>query len=696
MAKRKISDKVYRFDIITDPDDPTVTKNLKELLSLVEGDNFILTDTNLDRGLVRYTIDTITNNNDNPDIINRIDQLVGEVSYVPITVSMNVSMGSNNMNNNNGSIITGASEIVKTLTSDILNINIRNVETMRHNDIIIFTPITEELTSVYENPKYLGEYHRLVNLDILGGYQVLSEDPLVRYVLSELYRGSNYVPSDIKAIYVHNIALIPVGNDNDEENHYNKIKNRVGAIIEKKRQDGYFTYKLSIHNISDILLLNELASLWNSHIVYNEDNINIVIKHDEVDFGTDPEMWFRYNIDIIKRGQFPSITLYGRWQFDVRGDYNQIYDRKWNQAILQYGSLLAYRKLGLKDSLIQPFTHTIKVNNDLSITLSLPTYTHVILFKEYFNDIFNGYQGLEHNGDQSWLVEPCEDLIDGVIKRWYIQGIDKRSMPMVLKNESDGNGTEEILVFRSPAIGLYSPNNDPFDLKNIDIKTIRNNLTDSLREYYVLCHDNIEPVLLDHINKMELSDLLDLIEIKERPNQPTYCYSKNTILSLENPINPITQRPLQDNIIQKALLVEWGLRGLFDVGPLTGLYEDLPQKILVSPKVGLPMIAKVVTNPIQQNIIGDVYLVSVGFQDGNITDMFEIANETPNDLKRIVEQLWNNGFFLNYWISAVQEYSNELKSFVVIITSPLLLQGSYSKINGLNAIKYLEEAVNKY
>jgi hypothetical protein len=685
---------IYRFDFVTDPDSPDVRDSLDQLFISVDKVNDVYsTETNLDRGLVRYTFDIIQNPDENPDLIHQIDQLIGTISYVPVTLSMDISRFSNNVNI--GSMITGTRDIIKVLTQNLLHVEIVNVESLRKKNIVIFTPITSELNSLYENPKYLTDYYRSLNMEYLAGYQVLSDDPIVHYVLDDLYTKREYVPSDLNVISVDNILLVPVGTDENQEDHYTSIVNRIDTIITSKRQDGYFSYTLSLHNIGDVLLLEELGKLWETHIVYSKDMINIILKHNNIDFGTSPEQWFRYNLNLIKNGQFPEITLFGDWQFYMGGDYNEIYGKPWYRSILQYGALLAYRKLGEEDSFIESFTHMVRVNNDYSITLSLPTSSHVTTFRKYFHSVMDGYKGLEHQGENMWLVEPCKDLVEGVVKRYYVQVVDERSMPMVLTHKNRNGSEEEVLVFRSPAVGLHNPDS-PFDFSQIDLDKVKDELILKLRDYYRICHDNMESVLLEKISDMSLDQLLSLVEIQERPNQPTYCYTKETILSLESPINPLTRRPFPDHVLVKAMMMEWGLRGLFNVGPLIGLYPDVPSKILVEPKVGVPIIDTVPINDIQRQVTGDIYSVAVGFSDGMVTDLFDIATSDQDELKRLVEELWSSGFFLNYWTSAVQKYSKDLVSFVVIINQPLLIYASDTKTDGIRAMDYLKESVNTF
>lgn len=683
------TDQFYRFDIVTDPDDPSVTDSLAELLSLIENnDKIVTTETNLDRGLIRYTIDIVYDSDNNPDLVHSIEQLVGNISYVPITVSLDLSLFNNY--DNIGPVINGSSEIIKVLTESIIDTDVNNVEEARFNDVLIYTPITSYKTAVYENPLYLAEYHRILNLNYIGGRQVLSSDPIVRYVLSDLYKKKEYVPADIDVIYVNGIALIPVGTNDNEVNHYMNIKDRISTIITTRRKDCYFSYSLGIHNIEDNQLVHEIASLWNTEVVYSDD-IDLIILKTDSDFGIQPELWFQYNIDLVKRGQFPSITIYGLWQFKIGGDYNQIYGKNWYAAILHYAALLAYKKLGEEDPFIQPFTHTVKVNNDYSITLSLPTYNHVITFKKYLDEILYGFRGMEHQGQQSWYAEPCKDLMDGVVKRYYVQSIDPRSMPMVIPNVYEDGKIEQVLVFRSPALSIYTPDS-PFDFDKVDMDNIKQELVNDLKQYYGLCHDKFEPVLRDKINDMDLDDLLSLVEVKERPDQPTYCFSKDTILNLTHPINPLTRRPFTEQIIVKAMLIEWGLRGIFNVGPLIGMYEDIPRRKSISPTVGSPLFDKLKIDDMLHSITGDIYSVEIGFQDGIISPLFEIATSSRKELETLVNDLWKHGFFLNYWTSSLEKYSDNLTSYSVITSNPLLLHGADSKVDGERAMNYLRES----
>lgn len=494
---------------VTDPDDPLVTPLLSKLLSLVDNE---FQEESLDRNLVKYSFQDLDGFQ---DIINLI-------SYEPITV----------ISNNDNMI-----ELIKVLTERIIKTEISNVEITRFKNYYVYNPITVYGTPVYENPSYLNDFYKKLNMDYLETYQVLSEDPIVKYIIYE---------KNIKnVIFVDNVALIPIGNNINEINYYSDIVNETSIIIDTQRKQGVFTYSIDIHNPENSNYLKELIQSWKTEILYESED-TLVLKTD-IDFGVDPELWFRNSVELTRKGQFPEITLYGDWQFKTGGDYNDIYDKKWYSSIIYYSSLLAYKRLNINNIII-------KVNNDNSITLSLPMYDHVVEFKKYFNEIISS---------EDIYAEPCQDLIDGIIKRYYVQSIDDKAYPIIYKQIYDDNTTEEVLVFRSPLLNNYPP--------VFTFNVNQEEITNKIREYYQKCHDNYEPVLLEEIKRMDIYELLNLIEVTE--NGITYCYSSSTIMNLTDKKNPMTRQPLDKNILMKASRMEWSLRGIFDTGPLKGLLQ---------------------------------------------------------------------------------------------------------------------------
>ena len=615
---------IYRFNAITDPDNPTVIESNVKLLDLVDdNDNIIFREENLNRGLVRYNIITVSNVS-NTDTIATIEKLINDISYVPATVIMNLTGYENKTQ-----IITASAEIIKVLTEKILKTTVTNVEYVNfENNIIKYTPVTKN-GAVHINPNHIPAYTRIVNnSDILGKYKLLTNDPLVTYVLEELYNSNDYVPSDINVIYIENIAFVPIYVDDS-------IIYRINSIIKKKRSDGYFVYKIGIHNLEDLELITEMASLWNTKVIYSDDMTNIVMFPDSSIFPIRPELWYEKNILLVKGGQFPGITLTGEWQFHKNG-HNQVFGKLFYKSILYYASILSYKKLGDQDNFVSPFTQTIIVNNDLSITIFVPTYNHAILFKKYLKETI---------ATDQISTEPCIDLLDGIYKRWYVQSIDDRAIPMVLTQINEDLTSEEVLVFRSPVSTLYKS----YDFETIDHK----DLTDNLIKYYKRTGD--------------VKELLSLVPVGDKMI----------------PSN-------QDNNIS----LNWSLRGLYSVGPLKGLYEEIPSKILVAPKVGIPVITKSYIDNILYGISGDIYTIDINFPDNTVSPLFDIATEELEELKRIVNELWKTGYFLTYWVSAVQKYSDP-ESYSVIINNPILLYAADSKYDGLTAMNFLKNELKK-
>ncbi len=123
MSSVNILSQLYRFDFVTDPDDPNIPYD--ELINFIENNNINIIEENIDRGLVKYTISVGITEDTNPDFLDNISRLVGEVSYVPVTVSMDTKRFENS--ENIGSIITGAEEIISSLTEKIMKTTIINV-----------------------------------------------------------------------------------------------------------------------------------------------------------------------------------------------------------------------------------------------------------------------------------------------------------------------------------------------------------------------------------------------------------------------------------------------------------------------------------------------------------------------------------------------------------------------------------------
>lgn len=684
---------------ITDPDDPNVKLHLEELFDMLKSDELIVED--MERGLVEYSfsLNNVANIDQNEE---RLFEIIDLVSYYPVLLNFPNLILKNS--DQLSSYINGFGNITKSLLSKYLKITVSDYNYTDVGNNLIFSYVGEKGKNIYASSKTLQIIHDQIVPTELFGYQMLSDNPMVLYCLENLYEEKEYVPSDINIKIISgiygDIFIMPVGSDIAEFNKYKSIKENILMDLEQKENSEYFNIVLSYNRESDVTLINELCMLWNTEIVFqNKDMENgktyLVLKHDNIDFGTKPSIWFENNVELIRNGYIPKITLYGSWQQNINSKLSMNYG-SYQDIYVQYGAILAYKLMSDDDNFLIQFSQNIKVNNDYSITLSLPSYDHVLTFRENFNKIYYGSDGLEHYGLESWSLYSCgnDSIVNCMVKRWYVQNIDSNSNPMILPRVSN-DSNENVLIFRSPISSYYENNKNPFDLSSYfpnnnvgnnknGMKALFENNTEifknEMKQYYEKCHGDMENVALNKISSMKLEELIELVEIKEK-NNPTYCYSYETILKLDRNINPMTRNPISKDVIIKSIFIEWGWRGLFNIGALKGLYENYPN---ADEKV-LPTDGFVNINEYMEN----KYSVNVGFSDGIQTDLFEIDGVNRNDLQITTTKLWDDGFFLNDWNKSLVKYANA-KSYQINITDPVLANASVTKEDGLFALDYLK------
>jgi len=267
--------------------------------------------------------------------------------------------------------------------------------------------------------------------------------------------------------------------------------------------------------------------------------------------------------------------------------------------VLKYVAYLSYADVAEQNNeLIRPFTYLTNVNQDLSITIYIPTLELANKIIQRITELLKqGISGVEKH-HSAWTVETCTNLREGIVKRWYVQSIDDNAFPMVFKDVSDN----EILIYRSRLAIKYP---SPFQFTPENLKKAEIELLGALRKYYSerkVCHDDLEPVLIEKISEMSLEELLRLIPVEE--NKITYCLSADTIRRLPTLTNPLTRQPLSEKSLTYLQYLESGWRGLFDIGPLFGLYSEVPTKVLIKPTIGIPDLVRIRTTAKEREIMG--------------------------------------------------------------------------------------------
>lgn len=442
-----------------------------------------------------------------------------------------------------------------------------------------------------------------------------------------------------------------------------------------------FIYPLSIHD-ENIEMVKDLMTMF--EISYVQDEKALVCST-QVDFKTSPETWVRTNLSRISLGLFPIYTI--DIDFSFSDDYARLNGWDFKDIVLKYATYLAYAKLSDSFPIIKSSITNIYVNPDLSVDVALPTYSLVQKLKLYMIEYLN--QGISFGTDNmevskanltgKWNIIRCKDLIDGVKKRWEIQQLDPDACPMVFNN-----GNDEILIHRS-RLTIQHPS------PKIQVPS----LLEAMKKYYSSCHDNLEAVVLEKINDMNLEEILKLVPIEEAGKR--YCFLESTISQLEKQENPLTRRPFTEKSILTYQQLENGLRGLFDVGVLYGLYPSVPTKERVEVQSGIPRIARIFVDEKHRDLLGNIFLVEIVFDDGSVSSLFEISLpmvelDRIKILRENVERLWPTGYFLNLWQTAV--YLNTEKISINSILDKKFLHAGSSIYDGnvaLEALKHAEQ-----
>ena len=624
-------------------------------------------------------------------------------------------------------------------------------------------------TEFLDPEKYVG--YKLLSVSSLTRYVldlILERLPQTNEEIEENVLTARELSGSAPELQVNPVEEKIQQNINETEVRYIKIKDETIAIIkissfyENMKEDeheptdfvgevndkiadlvskGYFNYPFGVFDVEDHELIIELCEMFNIEIIDSRDLSNLILRlpqnidtnvanassPSDVDFRITPREWLFQNLQRIKNGEYPLFTFYPQIFY---GDYNRLYGKSNIDIILKYATNLVYAELSDEHEIIKPFARDIQVHTDLSVTVALPTYDLVKDLKERLqkklkSGISLGKQDkvplgqLENNRVYgAWNIEPCKNLKEGIIKRWIVQTVDDDAYPMIFKDFTNN----EVLIHRSKK-GIQYPS--PFNFSKNNMEEAEHLLQTALVTYYTnplfngkICHDDLEVVTLETISEMNLDDLLKLIPITESvrsssKDQITYCFSAETLSKLENKINPVTRSPISEEILSQVNNLELGLRGLFDVGPLFGLYSEYPKKVLVPPIVnnkliGIPNVVRVSSINTdhelvqkERELVGSIYLIEILFEDGTSTPLFEISLPTIgfqqlDNLKEVVNELWDQGFFLSYWTSAIQKYligKSSRRSYSVLIQNPILLNANSSIKDGERALEYLNSLV---
>jgi hypothetical protein len=591
------------------------------------------------------------------------------VEYIPL------SFGVESGKIKNREEIYGIISILKPLLSKICQVQVTSIEFIESTNGVSFNPITEFGISVYINPEYYNHIYSQIDIYKIIGYTLLSESSLSRYV-----QKTNNFPFSIK--YINGIAIIPITPVEIKTEASETHIDRFGFAVDTLINEGYFTYSFSPFDTDDHDYVKQLCKMYDISIIDTED-FSCWILRSTNDFRISSETWIRNNLHNIKSGNFPTFTIpFIRYDGDYIRRYGDIYEK----YVINYFALLTFAQLSDVNPILKSHIYRLKVLSDNSISVTLPTYSMVLKFKELFEELYQS--------KTRYTIEKCESIEDAFYKRYVIQQVDSDAYPIAFSTSStdktpfstDKSDSESgyIVIHRSPLAMVYP---SPF-IFNKNLEALEN----EMRNFYKKCHDNIEPVSLENISSMTLSELIRIIPITE--NNVTYCFSEDTLSKIET--NPLTRTPLSKETKEKLEKLEYGLRGFFDVGPVFGLSADSKK----NPKNGDFSdfgVVKVVRIPVKKehrDLYGNLFSVQVIFSDGTESDLFEISLPTINlekidELKSYADKLWIRGFFINDWQKELIKNLN-MRSFYISTNDPILLQAGGSIYDGERALNYMK------
>ena len=667
------------MEYVLNPNDPMISP-IYENLKVNEVEK-------LDRGLISVNMDT---NNLSKDMSQQEE--LNSINYVSLNLTLDKAILKKYTDEEKAEVVVGLQNILKQIIDKKLNSPIEFVNVIEQEKTYLFVPYTTLGTLVFENSKYLADFVSSFDFSYFIGYTLLSDSGLTRYLVEKWIDENQYNTSDLNIKYYNvsggYISLMPLFNP-----YMNQFIERFEYNLSNLIKQGYFSYTFGIHDIEDLHFVRELCSLYNISIISSKD-LSTLICQTNVDFKTSLEEWIRNNLPLIKAGQFPEFSF--SFDFSFYNDYIRLYGEQFKDVVLNYVTYLAYAKLSDEHPIIKPFIMSTRINEDLSISVYLPSYSLVEKLKSIVQKYLN--EGISYLNDGKlsgvWNIETCLNLKEGIIKRWIVQEIDNDAYPMIFKDKNE----VEILIHRS-SLGIKYPS--PFNFGKEEMKKAEDTLTNKLREYYSkekVCHDDIEPVTLDNISKMNLEELLNIIPIEE--NGMIYCFSDETISRLVDKINPLTRRALSEKTLLTRRYLENGWRGLFNIGVLFGLYDEVPIKTNVQVNVGIIKVRRIPVDVNRRDLVGNVFLVEVIFEDGTYSPLFEISLpmvqlELLDDLRTYVNKLWYEGYFLTYWISAVVLYLKP-KSFETSINSSIFLHAADSIFDGNVALETLKSSSEMY
>ena len=693
------------------------------------------------------TIDSI-----NLSINQPLDDIIEQISlinYIPITFSIEIETKPEPFN------IEGIASLIKVITEDRTNIKVIDVlrenrygGTISENDLLIkyydfddrnwlitFYPITTENRPIYQHPDYVPRITAF-ELELYNGYQILSKDPLTAYAVT-LYRTDNELEdNDFRRI--DNIYLIRTGIK------YNQIAIEILGLIENLRSEGHFAIPSDtrIENDMDLLfpgIYLEIAELWNGKVKRTGPPM-VIQSHIEYTVPTD--RWYVEAAQSIVEGELPKYNIQWRIKKETTDELLRIR--------IKYVAIKSYLKLIDNNPLLSVYIYQVEVLTNLMIRAPFISYSNV----EEYKNILAGE--IYQDSVELYKIDLVNNFNTGIVLRWYLQTnnyndsliipIDNNDYvisPTVnpqlivtpdkdLMNKYRDNLIQSLRKYYSTC-NFVSSDGQLFDpgLDNLTLDQLIKISQTSIADFGSKTHEISQTSIADFGSKTPEISQTSIADFGSKTSEissiDTYCFFDDTLnyLFQQSPLGVVVNDKMilfTDSLISSLIYKKLAYRGYFNINIFTGILPNMPTKMLYRPNIGT-----ITINEIMESEKYKLYRTEVAFFEkkfisfpkdkryliepisssyaltvepskdlGRLILLFEVLLLKEYDnLKDIVEKLWECGWFLSIWARGLLVKSGKMSRYP-IINDKILNRGVDSFIDGMRLIKNLEAMIKIY
>jgi hypothetical protein len=408
------------IEFTTDFYNPLINSKIKVIESFIR-DNFTVyqsSNTMLYNGLKSYSWTL----NDSK-MISDLKSLISEVYYPSLVYSVKIS------GNEDSEVLMRLVELFKYCVSEFFRVSISKVETVLReveNELFLcLSPITSQMTRLISSTNQIVSFLSLYSEILIPGHVFVSNDEMCDYVNMLLSRkGFDFKYSTIGAIRYSKL--------NNDLEYFNLYTEKMDFLIKMLKTQKYislndFKYDENLSLYYEVALAFGFKFIESVEKVSLLENINddtSISPTDYLVFQIPDESFITFNVCVkqwminsvyeIRRNELPLYTFYFRIQ---QGNESTNYVK----AKVLTAAVKSLEKMNYPIRLDK-----IVINNDLSITLPVMSWTTISNFKEYFKKTIIGIE--------NWNSILCPSLGIGIAMR---QSIKQHESMIVQINTSD-------------------------------------------------------------------------------------------------------------------------------------------------------------------------------------------------------------------------------------------------------------------